>query len=981
MQPFELPEFYMPYPARLNPNLEGARAHSKAWAYEFDMIDVPQHGRAIWDEHDFDSHDYALLCSYTHPDATGPALDLVTDWYVWVFYFDDHFLELYKKTRDLAGAREYLDRLPAFMPLDGVQTEEPTNPVERGLADLWTRTVPDRTLDWRRRFAESTKNLLAESRWELANISESRLPNPIEYIEMRRKVGGAPWSANLVEHARTPRCRPRSPRAGRCGCFATPSQTGCTCATISFPTNAKWSRRARSTTACWCSSAFSTCPPSEPRTWSTTCSPRGCTSSSTPPSPRSRRCWTSTRSPRPGRLQVLAYVKGLQDWQAGGHEWHLRSSRYMNQGGRAAGTGLLGGPLGLGTAAARIGSSLVSTAPQRIRGFSSVPYRVVGPTPIPDVYMPFGLTLSPHLDAARQHLLDWSARIGISDGTIWDTHQLRSYDLALCAAGIHPDASPDELNLTTGWLTWGTYADDLYPLVFGRTRDFAGARACNERLSALMPIDGEAAPEPVTPLERGLADLWSRTAGPMTVCARTEFRKAIEDMTESWLWELSNHALNRIPDPVDYIEMRRDTFGSQLTMSLSRLAQGQTVPPEVFATRPVQALESSAADAACLINDLFSYQKEIQFEGELHNGVLVVENFLECDRDRALGVVNDLITARLRQFEHIVAGELPVLYDELELDEDARLGMARYVDELRNWLSGILNWHHGCGRYTESELRNHPGRRRPGLRWTDRPRHRPGTRRVAARGIAFSRAQGRIGWLRAQPGYENYCDPGAPVDCGHRHGRLVPLGQPCRAACPVHAAPARPRRVPVHRHRVAPARRRGPRGRHDPARPRLCVQSRLTGPVHPFARSRSARLQHRGVPGPAHPGPGFRPRRRGDPRDAGLGRHRREPGLPPGRRRAALRGAGPQPGARPRPGRLHAHLRRCDQAWLPHHRRRRLRRGPGHRQGSRHPGLAAHHRPGDATSPGPCPFRYPRGLRMVSVAVPLPLSTASKLGS
>jgi germacradienol/geosmin synthase len=37
--------------------------------------------------------------------------------------------------------------------------------------------------------------------WGLANISDGRVPNPIEYIEMRRRVGGAPWSADLVEHA------------------------------------------------------------------------------------------------------------------------------------------------------------------------------------------------------------------------------------------------------------------------------------------------------------------------------------------------------------------------------------------------------------------------------------------------------------------------------------------------------------------------------------------------------------------------------------------------------------------------------------------------------------------------------------------------------------------------------------------------------------------------------------------------------------
>ena len=39
---------------------------------------------------------------------------------------------------------------------------------------------------------------------------------------------------------------------------------------------------------------------------------------------------------------------------------------------------------------------------------------------------------------------------------------------------------------------------------------------------------------------------------------------------------------NRIPDPVDYVEMRRNTFGSELTMSLSRLTHGVLVPPEVF---------------------------------------------------------------------------------------------------------------------------------------------------------------------------------------------------------------------------------------------------------------------------------------------------------------------------------------------------------------------------------------------------------------
>src|SRR5881227_1335385 len=124
MQPFELPEFYMPWPARLNPHVEGARRHSKAWAREMGILDTPDEttGAVIWDERKFDAMDYALLCAYTHPDTPGPELDLVTDWYVWVFFFDDHFLEVYKRSHDQLGAKEYLDRLPAFMPVNPTDT-------------------------------------------------------------------------------------------------------------------------------------------------------------------------------------------------------------------------------------------------------------------------------------------------------------------------------------------------------------------------------------------------------------------------------------------------------------------------------------------------------------------------------------------------------------------------------------------------------------------------------------------------------------------------------------------------------------------------------------------------------------------------------------------------------------------------------------------------------------------------------------------
>ena len=709
-QPFQLPDFYLPHPARLNPHLDQARTHTKAWARSMGMVE----GSGIWDEHDLDSHDYALLCAYTHPDASAAELALVTDWYVWVFFFDDHFLEIFKRTQDREGGKAYLDRLPAFMPLDlSAGIPEPVNPVEAGLADLWARTVPSMSADWRARFAVSTEHLLNESLWELSNINAGRTPNPVEYIEMRRKVGGAPWSAGLIEHAvgaeipaviagsRPMRVLKDTFSDGvhlRNDLFSYQRETeeegelsngvlvlerflGCTTQEAADAVNDLLTSRLHqfeNTTLTELAPLFA----------EHGLDPQAC-------------------------AQVLAYVKGLQDWQSGGHEWHMRSSRYMNGGGAAAATAPWSpwGAGALGTSALDLTRLGAMIGPGRARSFSHVPFQPVGPSLLPEFRMPFPLRLSPHLDASRRNTVDWcremgmlQAQPGIPGSDVWDAKRCADIDLPLCSAGIHPDASLEELDLTSAWLAWGTYGDDYYPVVYGRTRDLLGAKACNERLSLFMPLDGAAAPAPATALERGLADLWTRTAGPMAPDARQNFRTAVEDMIASWLWELANQAQNRIPDPVDYIEMRRMTFGSDLTMSLCRLAHGRQVPPDIYRSGPMRSLENSAADYACLINDVFSYQKEVEYEGEVHNAVLVVQNFFDCDYPTALSIIDDLMNSRMRQFQHVVAHELPVLYDDFELGAEARAILDGYVQELRDWMAGILNWHRDCFRYQEAAL-------------------------------------------------------------------------------------------------------------------------------------------------------------------------------------------------------------------------------------------------------------------------------------
>ncbi|WP_217145189.1 germacradienol/geosmin synthase Cyc2 [Streptomyces sp. AC627_RSS907] len=708
-QPFELPHFYLPHPARLNPHLDEARAHSSTWAREMGMLE----GSGVWEQSDLDAHDYGLLCAYTHPDCDGPALSLITDWYVWVFFFDDHFLEKFKRTQDRAGGKAHLDRLPLFMPLDlATGMPEPENPVEAGLADLWARTVPAMTAGWRRRFAVATEHLLNESLWELSNINEGRVANPVEYIEMRRKVGGAPWSAGLVEYATAE--VPAAVAGTRPlrvlmetfsdavhlrndlfsyqrevedegelsnGVLVLETFFGCTTQEAAELVNDVLTSRLHQ----FEHTAFTEVPAV------------------------ALECGLT-----PAEVAAVgAYTKGLQDWQSGGHEWHMRSSRYMNEGARTtAPWQALTGP---GTSAANVGALLAAAGTERARPYTHVPFQKVGPSIIPDIRMPFPLELSPALDGARRHLLEWSHRMGFLSEGVWDEDKLASCDLPLCAAGLDPDATQDQLDLASGWLAFGTYGDDYYPLVYGHRRDLAAARLTTARLSACMPLGGEPVPPPANAMERSLIDLWARTTAGMTPEERRPLKTAVDTMTEAWVWELSNQIQNRVPDPVDYLEMRRATFGSDLTLGLCRAGHGPAVPPEVYRSGPVRSLENAAIDYACLLNDVFSYQKEIEYEGEVHNAILVVQNFFGVDYPTALPVVQDLMNQRMRQFEHVVAHELPIVYDDFQLSEEARTIMRGYVTDLQNWMAGILNWHRNVTRYKAEYLagRTHgflPGR-------------------------------------------------------------------------------------------------------------------------------------------------------------------------------------------------------------------------------------------------------------------------------
>ncbi|MDT7711011.1 MAG: germacradienol/geosmin synthase [Pseudonocardiales bacterium] len=86
----------------------------------------------------------------------------------------------------------------------------------------------------------------------------------------------------------------------------------------------------------------------------------------------------------------------------------------------------------------------------------------------------------------------------------------------------------------------------------------------------------------------------------------------------------------------------------------------------------MRELDTAAQNYACFLDDLFPDQKEVQFDGEIHDIVLVVEDLLDVDRMTAREVAAELMGTRMEQFEHIVATGLPALFEDAQRGENAQ---------------------------------------------------------------------------------------------------------------------------------------------------------------------------------------------------------------------------------------------------------------------------------------------------------------------
>ncbi|GAA3008688.1 hypothetical protein GCM10010519_44920 [Streptomyces lactacystinicus] len=292
--------------------------------------------------------------------------------------------------------------------------------------------------------------------------------------------------------------------------------------------------------------------------------------------------------------------------------------------------------------------------------------------------------------AADRHA-DWVVRRGLL--TPAELPRYRAYGLQKLIGHAFPRVRGAELDLLVDMLGWFTILDDRFDGPPGRHP--AAAHAVVDPLIAVLGGTRGGSPSQ-SPSESHMLlswrELWKRQTASTSPEWRARAAREWRACLATFPAEADHRARGTVPalglDLTDTMKLRRHGSCLYPFMNILERVHGADAPAALHAEPALHRLRANTADAATLINDLYSLRREERQAGPAFNTVLTLQRAHGWTRGRAVHAVRARV-ARLQQES-----------EELRRDLLRRHPAGRwYLDGTRELVAGVLAWTSTSDRY------------------------------------------------------------------------------------------------------------------------------------------------------------------------------------------------------------------------------------------------------------------------------------------
>ncbi|MEU6235435.1 cytochrome P450 [Kitasatospora sp. NPDC047058] len=292
----------------------------------------------------------------------------------------------------------------------------------------------------------------------------------------------------------------------------------------------------------------------------------------------------------------------------------------------------------------RAGATAATTASASAARTAAVPRPGPPAHPVLPSPGPAGRRVPDDLHGATARHADWALQHGLL--TRVDLPRYQAYALPELIGHAYPRAHGAELGLLVDVLGWFTILDDRFDGPPGRHP--AEARAVVHPLLAVLAGD---APPPApgdAPLLHCWRELWRRQCHAMSPAWRERAAAEWRACLQTFLAESAHRAGRTFPGLPETVRLRRHASCLYPFMNILERVHGFDAPARLHAEPALHRLRAHTADAATLINDLYSLEREERQPAAAFNTVLTLQRVRGCTRTQAAGTVRARI-AQLRE--------------------------------------------------------------------------------------------------------------------------------------------------------------------------------------------------------------------------------------------------------------------------------------------------------------------------------------------